>query len=153
MNLIMKFQILKGESRSWNDLSFEFSFEASTPLHEEEVPTTSPDLDDVIERSGRLNLEENVATPPADQPGPSKKIPKWATKTLESVVLDEVGKTGTRNSTSQDDRGETNNSGDDIDVSFDCELNLSANFEPTSFKKATACDERNEYDALMKKGT
>ena len=43
----------------------------------------------MIERIGRLNLEENEA-PPADQPGPSRKIPKWATKTLESVHLDEV---------------------------------------------------------------
>ena len=46
----------------------------------------------MIERIERLNLEENEA-PPFDQPGPLKKIPKWAIKTLESVHLDEVGKT------------------------------------------------------------
>jgi len=52
----------------------------------------------VIERIERLNLEENVA-PPGNQPRPSKKIPKWAIRTLESFHLDEVGKAGTRNST------------------------------------------------------
>ena len=39
-----------------------------------------------------VNLEENEP-PPADQLGPSKKIPKWAIKTFESVHPDEVGKT------------------------------------------------------------
>ena len=47
------------------DKSLEFPFEAPTPhheeTHEEEVPTTSPKLDDVTERIGRLNLEENEA--------------------------------------------------------------------------------------------
>ena len=61
------------------DQYLEFPFEAPTPpheeIHEEEVPTTSLEYDDVIDRILRLNLEENVA-PPADQPGPSKKIPK-----------------------------------------------------------------------------
>ena len=42
------------------DQSLEFPFEALTPpheeTHEEEVPTTSPKPDDVIERIGRLNL-------------------------------------------------------------------------------------------------
>ena len=61
------------------DQYLEFLFEAPTPpreeIHEEEVPTTSLEYDDVIDRILRLNLEENVA-PPADQPGPSKKIPK-----------------------------------------------------------------------------
>ena len=66
-----------------------------------------------------MNLEENEA-PPADQLGPSRKILKWAIKTLESVHSGEVGKTGTGNSTRQEDGGETNNSGDDMDVSFDC---------------------------------
>ena len=41
----------------------------------------------MIERIGRLNLEGNEV-PPADQPRPSQKIPKWATKTLESVHKD-----------------------------------------------------------------
>ena len=45
-----------------------------------------------------------------------------------------------------------------MNVSFDCELNLSTNFEPTSFIESAACDEwkesmQNEYDALMKNGT
>ena len=61
------------------DQYLEFPFEAPTPpreeIHEEEVPTTSFEYDDVIDRILRLNLEENVA-PPADQPSPSKKIPK-----------------------------------------------------------------------------
>ena len=60
------------------DQSLEFTFEAPTPpheeTHEEEVPTTSVEqeaqLDDVIERIGRLNLEENEA-PLADQLVPS----------------------------------------------------------------------------------
>ena len=45
-----------------------------------------------------------------------------------------------------------------MDVSFDCELNLSANFEPNAFIEAGECDEwkesmKNEYDALIKNGT
>ena len=60
---------------------------------------------------------------------------KWATKTLESVHPYEVGKTGTKISTKQEYGGDAHNSGDDMDVSFDCELNLSTNFEPTSFIK------------------
>ena len=46
----------------------------------------------MIESIGILNVEENEA-PPVDQPRPSKKIPKWAINTLESVHLDEVRKT------------------------------------------------------------
>ena len=87
----------------------------------------------MIERIGRLSINDEA--PPADQPGPSWKIPKWATKTLESVHPDEVRNTGTRSSKRQEDGGGADNSGDDMDVSFDCEFNLSANFEPTSFKK------------------
>ena len=82
------------------DQPLEFPYEAPTPPHEE-VLATSPkqeiQLDDVIERLGRLKLEGNEA-PATNQPGPSWKIPKWAIKTLESVHPDEVGKTGTRNS-------------------------------------------------------
>ena len=100
-----------------------FPFEAPTPPHEEtheqQVPTTSPDqeiqLDDVIERIERLSI--NDEEPPSDQPGTSRKIPKWATKTLESVHQDEVGKTGTRSSKRHG--GEADNSGDDTEVSFD----------------------------------
>ena len=45
-----------------------------------------------------------------------------------------------------------------MDVSFDCEFNLSANFEPTSFEEDSTRVEwkeamQNEYDALMKNGT
>ena len=63
-----------------------------------------------------------------------------------------------RNSTKQEDGGEVDNLGDDMDVSFDCEINLSANFEPNSFIEVDACDEwkeamQNEYDALIKNGT
>ena len=47
------------------DRSLEFPFETSTPPreknHEEEVPATSLELDDVIERIGRFILEDNVA--------------------------------------------------------------------------------------------
>ena len=86
------------------DQSMEFPFEAPTPsheeTHEEEVIATSQEtqLDDVIERIRRLNLEENEA-PPADQLGPSRKILKWAIKTLGSVHPYEVRKVGTRIST------------------------------------------------------
>ena len=77
----------------------EFPYEAPTPPHEE-VPATSLEqevqLDDVIERIERLSINDEA--PPADQPGPSRKIPKWATKTLESVHPDEVGKMGMRSS-------------------------------------------------------
>ena len=68
---------------------------------------------------------------------------KWATKTLEGVgVVD--------NSNSSDV--------EDMDVSYDCELNLSSNLEPTSFQEVSTCDKRkesmqNEYDALMNNGT
>jgi hypothetical protein len=45
-----------------------------------------------------------------------------------------------------------------MDVSYDCELNLSTNHEPTSFKKSTSHDEwkeamQKEYDALINNGT
>jgi hypothetical protein len=86
-----------------------------------------------------VRIDEN-STPSqsAKQPGPSQKgPPKWLTKTLESVHPDEVGKTGTRLSSKQDG-GNVDNSNssdvDDMDVSYDCELNLSTNLEPTSFK-------------------
>jgi hypothetical protein len=143
-----------------------FSFEAPSPPHEE-VPTTSSEpevhLDDVIERIEKLSLDEN-STPSqsTEQPGPSQKgPPKWLIKTLESVHPDEVGKTGTRSSSRQDG-GDVDNSNsgdvDDMDVSYDCDLNLSTNFEPTSFEEATSHDEwkesmQKEYDALIKNGT
>eukprot|EP00253_Pinus_taeda_P002980 PITA_02980 len=45
-----------------------------------------------------------------------------------------------------------------MDVSYDCELNSSKDFEPTSFKEAASHDEwkegmQKEYDALIKNGT
>ena len=49
-------------------------------------------MDDVIERIGILSINDEA--PSTDQQGPSRKIPKWTTKTLESVHLDEVGKDG-----------------------------------------------------------
>ena len=39
-----------------------------------------------------------------------------------------------RNSRRKDDGGEADNLGDDMVISFDCELNLSTNFEQPSFK-------------------
>ena len=108
------------------DQYLEFPFESPAPpheeTHEEEVPTTSPKLDDVIERIGRLNLEENEAHS-TDQPRHQRRFSKWAINTLESVHPYEVGKTKTIKSTRQDDGGEAYNSGDDMDFSFDCELN------------------------------
>jgi len=80
-------------------------------------------------------------------------------KTLESVHPDEIGKTGTRNSNRQNGGDvDDSNSPVDMDVSYDCELNLSTDFEPTSFKAATSHDEwkeamQKEYDALIKNGT
>jgi hypothetical protein len=96
-----------------------------------------------------LRLDEN-STPcqSSEQPGPSQKgPPKCITKTLESVHLDEVGKSGTRMFSKQDG-GNVDNSNssdvDDMDVSYDCELNLSTNLERTSFKEDTSHDEWKE---------
>eukprot|EP00253_Pinus_taeda_P014986 PITA_14986 len=96
----------------------------------------------------------------ATKPGPFEKGPlKWLTRTLESVHPDEVGKTGTRNS-NRKNGGDVDDSDSlvDMDVSYDCELNLSTDFEPTSFKEAASHDEwkesmQKEYDALIKNGT
>ena len=67
MKMNMKFQTLKGGIPIL-DQPLEFTYEAPTSPHEE-VLATSPEqeiqLDDVIERLGRLNLEGNEA-PPAD---------------------------------------------------------------------------------------
>jgi hypothetical protein len=65
-------------------------------------------------------------------------------------------------SSTRQDGGDVDNSNsgdvDDMDVSYDCDLNLSTNFEPTSFEEATSHDEwkeamQKEYDALIKNGT
>jgi hypothetical protein len=125
------------------DQPLESPFEVPSPPHEEDPTTSSKQgvqLHDVIERIERLNLDGN-ATPSqsVERPGPSQKgPPKWLIKTLESVHPNEVGKTGTKSSTRRDG-GDVDNSysGDvnDIDVSYDRELNLSTNFEPTSFEE------------------
>eukprot|EP00253_Pinus_taeda_P027385 PITA_27385 len=108
---------------------------------------------------GRLNLDL-VPTQSTEQPGPSEKGPlKWLTKTLESFHPDEVGKTRTRNSNRQNGGDvDDSNSRVDMDVSYDCELNLSTDFEPTSFKEASSNDEwkeamQKEDDALIKNDT
>ena len=72
-----------------------------------EVPSTSLEqevqIDDVIETIGRLNREENEA-PLIKQPGPSRKIPKRVTNTLQSVHS-KVRKMGTKIFTKQEDVG------------------------------------------------
>ena len=57
----------------------------------------------MIEIIERLSINDEA--PLADQLGPSWKIPKWATKTLETVHPDEVGKMGTRSSKIHEDGG------------------------------------------------
>eukprot|EP00253_Pinus_taeda_P008515 PITA_08515 len=139
------------------DQHVESSSEEHSPPHE--TPTTDDALSDVIDRIRRLNLD-SVPTQSTEHPGPSKKGPqKWLTKTFESVHPDEVGKTGTRNSNRQNGADvDDSNSPVDMDVSYDFELNLSTDFEPTSFKEATSHDEwkeamQKEYDALIKNDT
>eukprot|EP00253_Pinus_taeda_P034343 PITA_34343 len=118
--------------------------------HQTPVPY-NPQQNGVVERMNRAIL---------NMPGPSQKgPPKWLTKTLESVHPDEIGKTGTRNSNRQNGVDvDDSNSPVDMDVSYDCELNLSTDFEPTSFKEAASHDEwkeamQKEYDAFIKNGT
>jgi hypothetical protein len=122
--------------------SLESLFEALYPPHEE-VPTTSLEpkvhLDDVIERIEGLSLDEN-STPSQStkQPRPYQKgPPKWFIKALESVHPDEFRKIGTINSRKKNGGDVDNsNSGDvyDMNVSYDCDLNLSTNFEPILFE-------------------
>eukprot|EP00253_Pinus_taeda_P004500 PITA_04500 len=139
------------------DQNVESSSEENSRSHE--TPTTDDSLSDVIDRIGRLN-PDSVPTQSTEQPGPSKKgPPKWLTKTLESVHRDEVGKIGTRNS-NRKNGGDVDYSSSpvDMDVSYDYELNLSTDFEPTSFKEAASHDEwkevmQKEYDALIKNDT
>ena len=61
------------------------------------------------------------------------------TNTLENIRPDEVGKTGTRSSTRQNE-GDVHNfdSPVDMDISYNYELSLSTNHKPTSFKEATS---------------
>jgi len=122
------------------DQHVESSSEEPSPPHE--TPTTDDALSDVIDRIGRLNLD-SVPTQSMEQLGQFEKDPpKSLTKTLESVHPDEVGKTRTRNSNRQNG-GDVDDSDSpiDMDVFYDCELNLSTDFEPTSFKEATSHDE------------
>ena len=113
----------------------------------------------MIDRIGRLN-PDLVPTQSTKKLGPSEKGPsKWLTKTLESVHPDEVGNTRTRNSNQQNggDVGDSD-SPIDMDASYDCELNLSTDFKPTSFKEDASHDEwkeamQKEYDSLIKNGT
>jgi hypothetical protein len=69
-------------------------------------------------------------------------------KTIESVRSDEVEKTIIKISTRQDDGGDVDDldSGDvnDMEVSYDCDLNLFSNFEPTSFEDVVSHDEGKE---------
>jgi hypothetical protein len=69
-------------------------------------------------------------------------------KTLESVHPYEARKIGTRSYAKQDDGGDVNDSdsGDvnNMEVSYDCELNLSTNFEPTSYEKVVFHDQWRE---------
>jgi hypothetical protein len=58
-----------------------------------------------------------------------------------------VRKTGTRSSSKQDGGNVDNSNLGDVeymDVSYDCELNLSTNHESNSFKEATYHDEWKE---------
>lgn len=110
-----------------------------------------------------LNLDVNVAPYHlVEQLWSSHKYPNWIIKTLESVSLDQVGKTKTRSSTRQDGGGDLDNldSSDvnDMDVSYVCELNLSINIKPNSFWEVISNDKwkeamQMEYDALIKNGT
>eukprot|EP00253_Pinus_taeda_P036284 PITA_36284 len=139
------------------DQSVECSYEALSSPHE--TPTIDDTLSDVIDRIGRLNLD-SVTTQSNENIGPSQKGPlKWLAKILESVHSDEVGKIGTRNSTRKNGGFVDDfDSPIDLDVSYDFELNLSTNFEPTSFKPTSSHDEwkevmKMEYDALINNDT
>lgn len=94
------------------------------PPHE--TPTIDDALSDVIDRIRRFNLD-SVPTQSMEQPRPFEKgSPKWLTKTLESVHLDEAGKIGTRNSNRKNGGDvDDSNSPVDMEVSYDCVLNLS----------------------------
>ena len=113
----------------------------------------------VIGRVEILNLKENEA-PPDEKPKTSQKIPKWVTKTLESVHLDEVRKKRNISSTRQEYGGVVDNSSlvhvEYMDVSYDSEL-LFYNLKITSFEEVVAHYEwkesmQNEYYALIKNG-
>ena len=137
------------------DQCLESSFVAPSPPNEQ-FPTNLSNhevqLDDLIEGIVNISLEYNGAPSQfVEQPRTSHKIPKLATKTVESVHIGEVGNTGMRNSTRQNDGGYANDStsrdvenphlDNYMEASFDYELNLCANCEPTSFEEATSHEE------------
>ena len=78
------------------------------------------------------------------------KYSKWFMKTLESVHPNGVRRIGTVSSTKQDNGGDIDDldSRDvsDMEVSYDYELNLSTNFEPTSFEEVVS---HNEWKEVM----
>ena len=93
----------------------------------------------MIERIERLNLDGNaIPSQSVEQPGPSQKFPKWVMKTLESAHPSEFANIGTIILARQEDGGDVDDSYssdfNDLEVSYDCEYNLFANFEPTSFE-------------------
>ena len=80
------------------DQSVESPSKTLAPPHESPTTDQEDTLSDVIQRIGRLNLD-STPTQSTEQPVPSQKgPPKWITKTLESVFLDEVGNIGTKSS-------------------------------------------------------
>lgn len=111
----------------------ESSSEALSLPHE--APSIDNPLSDVIGRIRRHKCDP-APTQSTEQLGPSQKCPpKWLTKKLESVHTNEDGKRGTRNSTRQNGVGVDDfDSPIDMDISYDCGLNFSSDFEPTSFK-------------------
>ena len=99
----------------------------------------------MIEGIDRLSLEGNEEPPQlVGQPETSQKIPKWLSKTLESVHPNEVEKTRTRSSYKDKiENGAVKGSylGNDVnDSSYDYELNFFADCELTSFKEAFSHD-------------
>jgi hypothetical protein len=117
----------------------------------------------VIERIKRMNLEGNPMPSQSEEKlGLSQKgPPKWFINTLEIFHPYEVGKSGTKISPRQDG-GDVDNSYlgyvHGMDVSYYYELNLSTNFEQTSFEEVSSHDEWKEsmykkYDSLVKNGT
>jgi hypothetical protein len=88
----------------------------------------------VIERNEKLKLDEkSTPSQSTEQPRSSQKGPtKWITKTFESVHPDQAGNIGTTMSSRQYG-GNVDNSnscdGYEMDVSYNCELNLYTNIE------------------------
>jgi hypothetical protein len=122
--------------------SLQSHFETPSPSHEEVLATSlEPEfhLYDVIERIEMLSLDDNSSpSHSVEKLGPSQRgPPKWLTKTLESVHLDEVRKIRTRISSRQYG-GNVDNSNpgdlDNMDVSCDCELNYLLTLDQLALK-------------------